>query len=242
MERSRLRTAFVAFVVAVAGWHVVAVTAASLPPNRYSDAVEPGTDYLAPFFTQNWRLFAPNPIGEDRSMRFQASYRDEAGDVVRTEWIDWTSVELDVVHHRVVGGRAGYVTSKLIETLSSINRRLGAGREASLAATDDDPPTWDELTDDLEEAGTAPSTAVTFVRHEKSVAELATGVVLARHPDLDLVAVRYGVAIQPVVPFSRRNTDDPRPDVQLRLSGWRTSVPGSAAARAAIADFDARHR
>ncbi len=62
VPRLTLKMIFVAVATAVALFQLTAVTLAALPPNRYSDAAAPHTTYLNPMFTQNWRLFAPNPI------------------------------------------------------------------------------------------------------------------------------------------------------------------------------------
>ena len=68
MPRPSLRSTFIAVAVALVGLHLVSVTLEALPPNRYSEAVQDRTAYVDPYFTQNWRLFAPNPISEDRSL------------------------------------------------------------------------------------------------------------------------------------------------------------------------------
>ncbi len=108
---------------AVALFQLVAVTMAALPPNRYSDAAAPHTTYLSPMFTQNWRLFAPNPIAEDRTILFQGSYQTPTGPRSRRNGSTGPTVELDLVHHRLIGGRAGYVTNKLFSPLGA---RYGA--------------------------------------------------------------------------------------------------------------------
>ncbi len=244
MGRPSLRDVFVAAVVLAGGWQLVAVTSAALPPNRYSEATEPMTGYLTPYFTQNWRLFAPNPVAEDRSMRFQASYRDESGEIEQTKWIDWTAVELDLVHHRVVGNRGGYVTSKLIEALSSAWRPLdGSQRNVLLDGSDTAPPSWGDLADQLEAAGAAAGTTRSVLRYESAAARLATDVIAARFPDLDVVAVRYSVQLVPVPRYELRDIDQPITRTpRERLSGWRKPVEGSPAERRVVADFDERHR
>ena len=85
------------------------------------------------------------------AVRFQAAYRDEAGDVQQTAWVNWTDVELDLVRHRVVGGRAGYVTNKLVESLSRSYRPMTDEQRTVLNVTRDDvaPLSWDDLADQL---------------------------------------------------------------------------------------------
>ena len=232
----------------IVGLHLVAVSLAALPPNRYSDAARSQTSYLEPYFAQNWRLFAPNPIAEDRNLLFQGAYVDEDGKPAVTPWIDWTAVELDLVRHRLVGGRAGYVTNKLVTPLKS--RVAGfdeAQREVVTGTSQTDPPTWAALSDDLETAGASLGTRLGFLRYERAATQLATDVLEARHPGLELTAVRYAIRQHAVVPYAARggtsaeraaNRSAPVRDV----GGWRRPTPGSPAERASVREFDRAHR
>lgn len=233
----------------VALLQLVAVTLASLPPNRYTDAAAPHTTYLSPMFAQNWRLFAPNPVADDRTIEFQGSYRDADGTIKETEWVDWTEVELDLVHHRLVGGRAGYITNKLFSPLGA--RYAGLVRaQKSLAdsTTPVDAPSWADLSKQLlVEAPNRPLSTTIYLRYERATIRLATGVLHARWPERELIAVRYSLNRQGVVPYDSRNQPEAereaaRPPKSVRISGWRVPEVGTAAEQRTIADFDRRHR
>lgn len=247
VTRPSLRSCFIAVAVAIFGLHLVSVTLAALPPNRYSDAVRDQTAYLDPYFNQNWRLFAPNPIAEDRNLLFQGTYLDADGKPVTTSWVDWTDVELDLVRHRLVGGRAGYVTTKLVTPLQSRSAALStAQRSAVTGSSQTDPPTFAELAAELEAASTAPATAAGFLRYERAATRLATDVLEARWPDLELTAVRYAIRDHEVVPFAARggsaaDREAARPAPTEVRGGWRRPSPGSAAERASVRDFERRH-
>lgn len=245
VHRVSLRTAFVVVVSIVVLFHLVTVTLAAMPTNRWSEAARPVTGHLAPYFTQNWRLFAPNPISSDRAVQFQAQYVDGDGEIVRSSWVDWTDVELDLIRHRLVGGRAGYVTNKMFTPLSN---RYAALTRAQKAVADDDLAATDGL-DALgaalrQEDGSA-SAAELYLRYERAVVQLASDVFAARLPDIRVTSVRYRVVSQAVVPFSARNRDESlgaRPEPGSRTSAWRPADPGDAGERSAVARFDARHR
>ncbi|MEO6606608.1 MAG: DUF5819 family protein [Aeromicrobium sp.] len=249
MPRLTLKTTFVVVASTVALLQLLAVTFASLPPNRYTDAAAPHTTYLSPMFAQNWRLFAPNPVSEDRTIEFQGSYRDADGTIKQTEWVDWTGVELDLIHHRLIGGRAGYVTNKLFSPLGA---RYGAllpeQRVVADATTQEAPPSWEGLGKQLVTAGPKkPLAAATYLRYEQAAIRLATGVLEARWPDRTFIAVHYSLNRQGVVPYESRNKSEAereasRPAKSVRISGWRVPEQGTAAERRAIADFDRRHR
>lgn len=245
---SRLRVIVVAVVAVLAATHLVSVTVAALPPGPATQDLRAGTGYLNPYFTQNWRLFAPSPISDDRSVLFQAAWRDHVGRVQTTEWVDWTEVELDLVRHRIVGGRAGYVTNKLFGPLNDRRGRLSVDQRHALeqgAVTE--PADWETLRRTGREAEGAPGRVDAYLTHERAVVELATAVMRSRHPDAELIAVRYQLRRQSVAPWSarglsREEREAARPEPVERIGAWRPPTDGDAATRDAIADFDRRHR
>lgn len=247
VSRPSLRSAFVAVAVALVGLHLVSVTLAALPPNRVSDAAREQTAYLDPYFTQNWRLFAPTPISEDRTVLFQGAYVRADGSSATTGWLDWTTVELDLVRHRLVGGRAGYVTNKLVTPLRSRTAALTeAQRVVTIGTSQDDPSSFAELASGLEEAGTPARTAAAFLRYDRAAIRLATDVLEGRWPGVRFTAVRYSVRRHAVVPFAARGGSDAergasRPAAVDEVGGWRRPTPGSDAERASVRDFLRRH-
>lgn len=243
-----LRASFIAVALALFGIHLASVTLAALPPSRYSEAARGQTAYLDPYFTQNWRLFAPSPISEDRNLLFQGAYVRADGTSATTTWMDWTDVELDLVRHRLVGGRAGYVTSKLVTPLTARTAALTtAQRLVITGASPSEPPSMDELSDELEAASTAPLTAAGFLRYERAVTMLASDALEARWPGLELTGVRYAIRTHDVVPYAARRgstaeREAARPASTEQTGGWRRPLPGSEAQRAAIREFERRHR
>ncbi len=249
VPRLTLKTTFVVAAALVALFQLAAVTLASLPPNRYSDAAAPHTTYLSPMFTQNWRLFAPNPIAEDRRILFQGSYRAADGTQKQTEWVDWTDVELDLIHHRLIGGRAGYVTNKLFSPLGArYGKLLDAQRHVAVTTEEKDPPSWSELSKSLLAAGPSrPDSTEVYLRYERATIRLATEVLQARWPERTFVAVRYSLNRQRVTPYdarhgSKEEREAARAREIQRLGGWRMPEVGSAAEERVIADFYRRHR
>jgi hypothetical protein len=247
VPRPSLRSSFIAVAVALVALHLVSVTLAALPPNRYSAAAQGRTAYLDPYFGQDWRLFAPRPIAEDRTLAFQGAYVGDDGTIVETGWVDWTRVELDLVRHRLVGGRAGYVTTKLVAPLSVRTEALtDAQRAVATAASSLAPPTFAALEDDLRAAGAPPVVVQGFLRYERATTRLASDVLAARRPEREIVAVRYAVRRQPVVPFAARGGSAAeraaaRPPETQEVGGWRRPSPGPAAERAAVRAFGRAH-
>lgn len=245
MSESASRPVFAALASVLVVLHMLAVTLAAVPTNPASTAVDDQLDYLRPFFGQNWRLFAPSPIDEDRNLLVQGAYVDDDGDVRTTSWVDWTSVEQDVIEHRLVGGRAGYITTKLYGALNEEFREMEPSQR-SLAEQSSplSPPSWDSLRASLIRAG--PDNEVdSYLRYDRAVARLATSVLLARS-SREIIAVRYALREQDVVPYDARHGDAAeraaaRPKPTMRVSGWRAPTVGSAAERQGVAEFDRRH-
>jgi uncharacterized protein DUF5819 len=243
-----LRLLFVGVASLIAAVQLFAVTLAALPPNRYSEAVDPHTQYLNPYFTQNWRLFAPNPIAEDRTILFQGAYTAADGTTKQTSWLDWSAVELDLINHRLVGGRAGYVTNKLYTPLVGRWASLSLEqRDASVTTDDTKPPSWLALQNLLVAASDTPATVTLYLRYERATARLATDALEARWPGRHFTAVRYSLRRQGVVPYAARHESakqrsHSRPSPIERSSGWRTPTPGPSDERHAVADFYRRHR
>lgn len=239
-----MQMAVVGLIVAIAGFHLLSVTTAAIPTNKTSTSLKPMTSYLNPFFTQNWRLFAPNPISSDRSIEFRGQYDSADGSSTTTKWLNWTDVELDLVHHKVVGGRAGYITNKLVGPLNS--RFLAMTEQQRETALNDRKTALDgyatlrkKLTGQSDNAGTVNL----YLRYETTIIGLATAALKAAHPGVDFTAIRYRIVDRDVAPYSeRRMKDYVRPAPTIRRSGWRAPIQASKAEQDTITSFYRRHR
>lgn len=242
-----IRIVFTAVVLVLAAFQLVSVTLAALPTNAVSEAARPATDHLKPYFTQNWRLFAPNPISADRRIEFRARYRSD-GVIGETPWLDWTGVELDLVRHRLIGGRAGYVTNKMFSPLASAYSRLD-GEQRKVADSDDEAALagWDELAQALRAAGDTSTGVRSWIAYERTAAQLATQALSAAHPDVEPVAVQYRLVTHKVTPYRHRGLsaaerERRRPAPSVRTSGWRLAEPGTPQSQAVFDSFWDRHR
>jgi hypothetical protein len=228
---------------------MLAVTLAAIPPNPVSNAVEGQLDYLRPFFGQNWRLFAPNPVDEDKSLRVQGAYVGEDGKIRATPWVNWTRVEQDVIEHRLIGGRAGYITTKFYGALDEEYQELESLEQKTLSARTSplSPPTWDALRDYLAGIGPDEDDLADYLRYDRAATRLATHVIAARWPDHDITAVRYALHEHGVTPYdarhgSKEERQDARPAPTMRIGGWRIPTYAPKAEGRGVADFNRRHR
>lgn len=54
--------------------------------------------YMLPVFQQNWRLFAPNPVSEERGLLVRARLKQVNGNIIETEFYDFTSPIVEEIH------------------------------------------------------------------------------------------------------------------------------------------------
>src|SRR5699024_8146074 len=155
---------------------------------------------------------------------------DDDGNIRRTDWVNWSDVELNTIRHHLVGRRGGYVTNKLYGPLSQ-NRGdlLSTQRDIAGDTEPGSPPSWDKLRARLVDDGNTPASAVAvraFLRYDRAATRLAGDVLAARWPDRVFTAVRFRLRSQPVVPFESRNVpagqrEQARPDPNVTTGGWR---------------------
>ena len=95
---SRGLVALVAVLVAaVVGIHLAATFVYNAPPSPVSQKFAgPLRDWMTPLFTQNWQLFAPNPLSEGIDVQARASI---AGSGQVTAWHDLSAVDEQATLH-----------------------------------------------------------------------------------------------------------------------------------------------
>lgn len=64
----------------------------------------PVHEYVGPFFTQNWQLFAPTPIASDELMTIKLRWYESASRRTwETDWIDISSPVHRAIHRTRIG-------------------------------------------------------------------------------------------------------------------------------------------
>jgi hypothetical protein len=88
------------------------------------------TDYMEPFFQQEWSLFAPTPISVEYSMLVRGWYDADTP----TEWVDVTELEVEGnILHSLAPSRAGIVTRRLAGNMRKQYRLISREEQAVLA-------------------------------------------------------------------------------------------------------------
>ncbi|MDR6225781.1 DUF5819 family protein [Desmospora profundinema] len=91
IQRTLFRTV-ATLAITLLAVHFGLVTLSLTPDNpvnhRHKEAIDA---YMDPLFTQNWMLFAPNPVSQHRSLAAQARVvNPRTGAMMETEWVDIT--------------------------------------------------------------------------------------------------------------------------------------------------------
>ncbi|MEX2985714.1 DUF5819 family protein [Streptomyces sp. C36] len=76
--------------------------------------------YMSPHFSQDWHLFAPNPVDTDSGVLIRAKKKGPGGSVLVTKWSDVTSPNLKKLYaERLWPSRATRVPSGVVHQLES---------------------------------------------------------------------------------------------------------------------------
>jgi hypothetical protein len=91
-------SSFAALLVLLA-FHVTMIQLSNMPLSplklQYSDLIE---HYVNPLFTQNWLLFAPQPLDEDIALMVRGRFKDpRTGRLQTTRWLNVTEPLIDAV-------------------------------------------------------------------------------------------------------------------------------------------------
>ncbi len=92
----RVRRATLAVATAVTGAALVVHFGMTTLYNAPFNPVKEETygqvnDYMTPFFHQDWHLFAPDPVAENRGLLVRARVRGTDGTLTVTQWLDITT-------------------------------------------------------------------------------------------------------------------------------------------------------
>jgi len=211
-----------ALVVAlIVVFHASMTAVYNVPSAEIRERILPGAvarSYLEPFFQQNYRIFAPNPISEDRSLRVRAWVETASGSRRTTEWVDVTAAEISSFHRRLLRKQL---------TIVGVERLVPAFRALTEEQQDIADENWHEsgfpgLREALLEAAPGTERAVDqFIRASEYVTAYGTQAAYALWGP-DVVAVQVQAVYDPVIRWEDRNDPDARrPTATIVNPGWR---------------------
>ncbi|MGM1017055.1 MAG: DUF5819 family protein [Actinomycetota bacterium] len=222
----------------LAGVHILLTAIFNVPYSDVKYDVLPGRAadaYIRPYFTQDYRIFAPNPASSDRNLWVRAWVETDAGERVETDWIDVTAIELAEPYRRVLRKQLTVIGAERLtgayNDLTDTQREIA---EQNFLGTGDLNP----LNDALLEADDSNGAEVrAFIRATNYTTSYATQVAYALWgDDGEILAVQTRSVYSPVIRWEDR--DDPnavRPDSTYTALGWRPPMEWSQQDREAFA-------
>lgn len=160
--------------------------------------------YLTPYFTQNWKLFAPNPLSDDRGILARAKCPNGS----TTEYFDVTRPYIEEVHDtRFFPSRMSRLVTGTIQQLSDSGEVLRRTREN---AEEDQAPAIPQLPHEK----ASKKEAITFLARYSMdhMPQACNG-----NPQ----KIQVRLYIHELPPWSERNDSDAEGTVKVKDYSWR---------------------
>jgi len=219
-----ITTGVVALVVAV---HMFFTLTYNVPYPAVRNDVLPGAaaaEYMEPLFVQDYRIFAPNPAGDDRRLFVRAWIEQPDGEMETTEWVDVTAVELSDGYRKLLRKQLSIVGA---ERLMPAYRALSPEQQ-EIADKNYHRTGFDRLRADLIEADPdgSVSTVDAFIRASEYVTAYGTQVAYALWGDEgEIMGIHTRVVYDPVIRWNDRNDPDAKRPAPVSINpGWRSPL------------------
>lgn len=182
------------------------------------------SEYMQPFFTQDYKIFAPNPVSGNHQLWVRALVEAEDGTRTETEWANATAIELGEAERKLLRKHLSIVVSeRLLASYRALNDEQQDIVQANLHSS-----RVDEYREEIRDAGTdgATRTANTFIRYARAADAYATQVSRALWgEDGRIVAVQTRPTFDRVVRWENRfDPEQPTPAPLVASIGWRPTL------------------
>ncbi|HEY4535426.1 MAG TPA: DUF5819 family protein [Enteractinococcus sp.] len=196
-----------------------------LPPS--TPLREPVNSTVSPYFSQNWRVFAPNILKINRTVEIRAQWRDDNNQLVHSDWVSLTEIEEQGVTGHFAPSRIHKNAFNSSQTLLSRYNDLNADqkervRDTFIEATDEgdfQPINVDDLIEDL---GREDSDVIRYLRMDYMYMRFATLYATAGF-DEDIERVQWRITRERPNDFKNRFSDEKQYTDSTTTFGWRQS-------------------
>ncbi len=224
-SRGRILATIIGLTVVAA--YVFVTLLVVTPPNPVKEAFSGVTRAASPYFTQRWNVFAPNIARSNPELRIQAQWRDEAGELVKSEWVSITEVEFGAVAGHPLPSR---IQKSSWNTLGSYLRRYRDLNDAQQEIVRDTfierhdggyrgkPP--DDLIAQLEALGDDRGDVVDLLRYDYMVKEYATYFATAWFGE-EIERIRWEIVRSRPNDWEHRFDDVQQHEPTITRFGWR---------------------
>ncbi|MFB2556160.1 DUF5819 family protein [Herbiconiux liangxiaofengii] len=227
-QKGRLAGIATGVTLALVAGYVVVSSSFTLPSLPTNSAVADG---FAPYFSQRWDVFAPKMLRTNSALQIQVQWRDENDELVKSDWVDVTGMELNAIDYDPMPSRISKNSVNAAVTYLTRYDELNDAQQERVEDTfierSDDggfqPIPDEQLVDEIEalgDDGTDDGDVVPFIRYDYMLTRFAStfGQAYFGH---DVERVRWRVQFDRPNDFEHR-TDDERQTPQSELEfGWR---------------------
>jgi len=188
---------------------------------------QPVNSAVSPYFSQNWRVFAPNILKVNRKVEIRAQWRDDNNQLVHSDWVSLTEIEEQGVTGHFAPSRVHKNAFNSSQTLLSRYNDLNEEqqervRNTFIEATDNNefhPIDVEDLIDDL---GAGDSDVVRYLRMDYMYMRFATLYATAGF-DKDIERVQWRITRERPNDFRNRFSDQEQYGDSVTTFGWRHS-------------------
>jgi hypothetical protein len=200
-------------IFALLGFHFLMTGLHLQPDNPFRDEVFPLVDaYMAPYFTQNWRLFAPTP--EEPSKHIAVVCRFAGPGLEDSPVIDVTAPHYEAMHKYRLSSSQRIVRGQ-VYPLTLVHPPKNTAIEAMAKLANSDEPGDRELAATLEAAQLDNQQ-----RGMRVLGRVASAECQRRYPDLPISEVELLYFHEGAPKFSQRNDPDARGESVKLNYGW----------------------
>lgn len=187
---------------------------------------QPVQAVATPYFSQNWRVFAPNILKVNRTVDIRAQWRNDNGELVRSGWVSISDIETQTVTGNFAPSRVEKSAWNSSQTLLTRYNDLEADqqkrvRDTFIEASDEgfQPIHVEDLIDEL---GTGDSNVIRYLRMDYMYMRYATLYATAGF-DEDIERIQWRINRERPNDFQNRFLDDGQFNDSVTTFGWRQS-------------------
>lgn len=224
---SKSRTRTVTGVIASLIMIVVMVSTVMILLPSGTPGRQPIASAASPYFSQNWRVFAPDILKVNRKVDIRAQWRDDSGELVHSDWVSLSDIEEQTVAGNFAPSRIHKNAFNSSQTLLSRYNDLETEqrervRDTFIEATADggfQPIPVEDLIDDL---GTGDSDVIRYLRLDYMYMRFATLYATAGFDD-EIERVQWRITRERPNDFQNRFLDEAQYTDTVTTFGWRHS-------------------
>lgn len=214
-----------ASVLLVASYVFVSLVLVS-PPTPVRSAV---SSVAAPYYAQKWNVFAPSIMKINTDLSIQAQWRDEHGNLVKSEWVNVTDIEqgnslgnmaTSRVHKQSWNAISSYTGR--YNALTSEQKKIAQDTFIEKNGTDFRPIPNAELVQKLVDEGNKRSAVISFLRYDYMMMRFST-IFATAYFDQNIERVRWKAEKTRANDFEHRFDEKQQFELEDTVFGWRQS-------------------